>query len=682
MKICLISPPTVTEFSERKIVETEAIRLIASHAPMGVLSLAAVLEQHALEPQIVDLNRLYYEYVSNESTDTIGDTFCSFAADALRTIEADVFGFSTICSTYPLTLRLAQRVHESHPGSYIVLGGPQASVVDVATLEHFPFIDSIVRGEAEVTLIQLLDVLSSNSRFENLPGISYRNAGNVVRNPNAPVIEDLDSLPLPAFHLYPHLKDCYFAPLEAGRGCPFACSFCSTNDFFRRRFRMKSPQVLLQQMFAIKKEYGISSFELIHDMFNVDRKKVVSFCETVLGCGEKLSWSCSSRTDCIDDELISLMARAGCNRIFFGIDTGSDRMQAMIHKRLNLQEADARIHYAHRKGMEPTVSLITAFPEETKEDVRGTVRFFGESLRYEHAEIQFHLLAPLAETPITTQYKDQLVYDDIFSDISFQGWAQHPEDRDLIIAHRDIFPNFYGVPTPLGREFLRELREFVLRGMLKHRWLMLLLHRESGDLLSVFDQWQAWSVCERAKDGVVDTTRGYYTSDAFSDDLFRFIESGYEGENRHLLSTMVEIEKARRCFDTDAGPISESSMPETLALLSTELRPVVATDTRIVMVDADYKRIMRALKRRERLDHIPAQKVILVLVRDGEEIRIIQLNDLTYQLMKLCDGLHNVEEIATKFSSVGPSDVSPMKATIFGLTFLADKGLIETRLAA
>lgn len=679
MKICLISPPTVIEFGERKVERCEAVRLIASHAPMGVLSLAAVLEQQGLEPQVVDLNSLYYEYVSRERNGKTGQDFCSFASDALAGIVADVFGFSTICSTYPFTLRLAQRLRESHPGSYIILGGPQASVVDVATLQHFPFIDLIVRGEAEVSLRLLLDAISQNSSFEHLPGLSYRKGENVVRNPNAPVIEDLDSLPLPAFHLYPHLKECTYAPIEAGRGCPFTCSFCSTNDFFRRRFRLKSPDVLVQQMIGVKKAYGISSFELIHDMFTVDRKKVVSFCETVLRYDEELSWSCSARTDCIDDELISLMARAGCNGIFFGIDTGSDRMQAIIHKRLNLHDANARIHYANRKGIVTTVSLITAYPNETKEDLRGTVRFLGESLRYQHSQIQLHLLAPLAETPITTQYKDQLVYDDIFSDISFQGWEQDPQDRALIVAHRDIFPNFYGVPTSLDREYLRELREFILLGSLRHRWLILLLHRDSGDLLTVFDKWQAWLSRERAIGGAVDTTRSYYSSDDFSDDLFRFIRSGhYQSENPHLLRTMVEVEHSRLHARGDFTSLAEKDR-RSLHLGNIGAVPILASHARVVTVDADYKRLMKCLKRRERINQITARKMALVFVKHGEEIKIIQLNDLTYQLMKLCDGSHNVEQIASEFSAVGPSGVSPMKATMYGLTLLAGKGLIETQ---
>lgn len=685
MKVCLISPPTVTEFNERLVAESEALRLIAEHAPMGVLSLAAVLEQHGVRPEIIDLNRLYYQYMSSGERRQNGIGFSSYVNRALAGLSVDVFGFSTICSSYPLTLRLARDVRLSHPEATIILGGPQASVVDTPTLKTYPFVDLIVRGEAEETLPRLLDAISSKGAgLADLDGITYRNGLNVVRNPNAPVIEDLDSLPMPAFHLYPHIKDCSYAPIEAGRGCPFACSFCSTNDFFRRRFRMKSPQVLVEQMTSIKKSYGIDSFDLVHDMFTVDRKKVLSFCEAVERSGEDLYWSVSARTDCLDDEMISKMARAGCNGIFFGIDTGSERMQAIIHKRLDMAEAASRIKLTNRHGIKMTVSLITGFPEERKVDLQATIQFLGDSLRHQHADIQLHLLAPLAETPITTQYQEQLVYDDIFSDISFQGWEQDPEEREMIIAHREIFPNFYAVPTRwLDREYLREIREFILHGILRHRWLILLLHRDSNNLVSVFDEWKAWSVQARGAAGFVDGTRSYYNSQRFSHDLLRFVQTHYLNvmpTRPHLLSTMVEVEKAQLSFDENQNSARRRRTAQRHGLFeSMNAMPVVAGGARVILVSADYKRLIRALRRKERLDQIPAEQVALVLLKESDEIKIIQLNPTTYELMSLCNGLRTITEIAGEFSSGRSLGVSPIKASMYGLASLAQKGFIDIR---
>ncbi len=238
-RICLISPPTATDLEDRELAESEAVRLIAEEAPIGILTLAAVLERRGIAPRIVNLNRLYYEYLRGAENKI---DFCAFAARKLESELFDVFGFGTICSTYPLTIRIAREVKRAHPEAAIVLGGPQASVVDVQTLRAFGFLDVIVRGEAEETFPQLLSALAGDGRLDLISGITFRRRGEIVRNRDAPVILDLDELPMPAFHLYPELKDCRSVPLEIGRGCPFACTFCSTNDFFRRRFRLKSPR--------------------------------------------------------------------------------------------------------------------------------------------------------------------------------------------------------------------------------------------------------------------------------------------------------------------------------------------------------------------------------------------------------------------------------------------------------
>src|SRR5262249_22136673 len=149
-----------------------------------------------------------------------------------------------------------------HPDVPIILGGPQASVVDETTMESFPFIDFVLRGEADETLPQLIDALSTSVRtLTTVRGLTYRNAnGRIVRSDSAPVIENLDALPLPAFHLDPEIKERGVLHLELGRGCPFACTFCATNDFFRRNFRLKSPARMLQQMRCLKQRYGISNF--------------------------------------------------------------------------------------------------------------------------------------------------------------------------------------------------------------------------------------------------------------------------------------------------------------------------------------------------------------------------------------------------------------------------------------
>ena len=405
-----------------------------------------------------------------------------------------------------MTLRIAAEVKRAHPQSTVVLGGPQASVVDISTMRAYPSIDLVVRGEAEQTLPDLVDALAGHRPLAAIPGITFRRNedGEIVRNPAAPLVADLDALPFPAFHLFPDVRLCRHFPLELGRGCPFSCTFCSTNDFFRRNFRLKSPAQMIADMRRIRQTYGINSFELVHDMFTVDRKRVVAFCEALLESKRKnpedaFIWGCSARTDCVDEELIELMSKAGCRGIFFGIETGSKRMQKIIDKGLELNDSAERVRSCDKFKINTAVSLMAGFPDETMTDLRDTAAFFVDSLRYDHADPQLSILAPLAGTPISTQHKDALVLNDDVADMSYRGWRQDPEDHAMIAAHPEIFSSFYSAPLPhLDREFLKELRDFLLSGMRAFRQLLLGLHQDSGNVVDVFQQWQEWRTRERS----------------------------------------------------------------------------------------------------------------------------------------------------------------------------------------
>jgi len=530
MKVCLVGAPTANEFDNHAMSEADALRNIAEHAPLGVLSLAAVLEEQGLRPEVVDLNRLYYDFRRNHESNE--SDFSSFAASYFRERQFDFVGFGSVCSSYPVTLRIACEVKRQQPATVVAFGGPQASAVDVATLEAYTPIDLVVRGEAEQTLPQLLDALAQDRPLDDVPGITFRRDGKIVRNPDGGGITDLDSLPFPAFHLLPDMGMCRFMPLELGRGCPFACTFCSTNDFFRRRFRLKSPARMLEEMRRVKATYGIDTFELVHDMFTVDRKRVAAFCEALLASPDKFYWGCSARTDCIDEELIELMASAGCRGIFFGIETGSARMQKIIDKGLDLKHSAARVRSCSKSKIKTAVSLIVGFPEETQEDLRSTIGFFTDSLRCDHADPQLVILAPLAGTPIHKQHKENLFLEDADSDMSYRGWDQGPEEKKMIAEHSDIFPNFYSVPTPfLDHEYLKELRDFLLNGIKTARRLLLQLRLAGADMLYVFEEWRAWR--ESNKPGLTrDGLAAYYASDSFPYDLLEFVKMQYLAESK------------------------------------------------------------------------------------------------------------------------------------------------------
>src|SRR5262249_8971018 len=202
---------------------------------------------------------------------------------------------------------------------------------------------------------------------------------------------DLDAIPLPAYQLAGGLPRDTRAALELGRGCPYACTFCSTNDFFRRKFRLRSPARVLTDMRILATTFGVREFELVHDMFTIDRRRVVQFCDAMLASGEDFKWACSARTDCVDDELLSLMARAGCVSIFFGVEAGSAHIQKTINKHLDIESAMHVVDKAEDLGMRSTVSLITGFPEETDSDLRETLRMYAFSARHSRSSPQLNV---------------------------------------------------------------------------------------------------------------------------------------------------------------------------------------------------------------------------------------------------------------------------------------------------
>lgn len=265
MHCCLITAPTVTEFRSQGELLSEAVQLAASLPQLGILSVAAVLEGWGDRPHLIDANAAYLEY-ADEPGRLKADGFAEHLAETAVQSNADLYGFSSICSTFPLSIRVARAVKNLRPHAMILFGGPQASVVDAATLAAFPWVDFILRGEVEESLPSLLQELHRDYDFSQVCGLTYREGNTVKRNPNAPVIEDLDALPPPAYHLSNYLEKATSASIELGRGCPFSCTFCSTNDFFRRKFRLRSPARVLREMREIAAAYGIQHFELVHDV--------------------------------------------------------------------------------------------------------------------------------------------------------------------------------------------------------------------------------------------------------------------------------------------------------------------------------------------------------------------------------------------------------------------------------
>ena len=674
MDVCLITAPTAAEFRTPDEFSSAAVQAVSNEPQLGILSLAAVLEHRGDHCRIVNLNQLFFDHVNRPDA----RNFAAASSYVIAGTEADVYGFGSICSSYPLTIRIAEAVKLRRPASTVLFGGPQASVVDVHSLAAFPFIDLVLRGEAELTLPVLLNELERARRLETIPGLTYRHQDQIRRNPNAPVISDLDSLPSPAYHLTGELKGATIAALEMGRGCPFACTFCSTNDFFRRKFRLRSPERILRDMRAIAATYGIREFGLVHDMFTVDRRRVEAFCDAMLTSCEGFRWACSARTDSVDEELLDRMRRSGCTSIFFGVEVGSERMQKIIDKGLDPRRSKEIIDAAEALGIHTTVSLIMGFPEETRDDLRQTVGMFLHSVRCPQSTPQLNLLAPLAETPLYWKHRQELVLDELCSQMSHQGRNQDEADLKLIRRYPEIFPNFYLIPTPhLDRKTLIELREFALMALSRFRWLLCALDQASDDFLAFFDQWRAHRRSLHPALRGPDL-RHYYRTEQFRDEFLEFV-SRHPLSTTHTVAALLDYHGALRLSrQNETHPPRSDVLPIGARLRWTDI-PVCNEHTRVIELAYDLQLLIDALKRRadpvwdrgphfyvtredspgvDRLHHVSTWVGRLLSACDGQrtirevvdylwpQVRDLEESAREYALVELLRGIHAQELIA------------------------------------
>jgi radical SAM superfamily enzyme YgiQ (UPF0313 family) len=678
LQICLINAPSSAEFYDSVEFKDAEIRRATCSPQLGILNLAAVTERLGCVTTVYDPNRAFFHFADSAGEAQVSE-FAGVAARQIGAIDAEVYGFGSICSAYPLTLRIARLVKAIRPNATILIGGPQASVVAEPTLRAFPFVDFILRGEAEESLPIFLDELSGQQRLDQVPGLAYRSVWGIKLNPNAPVITDLDALPSPAYHLTGELRGARAATLELGRGCPFACTFCSTNDFFRRKFRLRSPQRVLDDMCAIEAEYGIKDFDLAHDMFTVDAKRVRAFCHHMIGAGKGYTWACSARTDCVDQELIELMAAAGCTGIFFGVETGSDRMQNVIDKHLDTRRAREIIDITERAGVRSTVSLITGFPEERWEDLRETIKIFMHAARTPNSKPQINLLAPLANTPVQLKYKTQMTLEPLCSDVSRQGRFQQAQDLELIKNFPEIFSNFYLLPTPdLDRALLLELREFLPMATYRFRWLLGAADQATTGILDLFVEWvdHRKSILPVA---VGPDLRHYYRTPAFQEDFIHFLRRHRAGKNPKLKTLIDFYERLAAAPSPDECRVTRAvELRDTEAVSMSDIA-IRKHRGRVIELAADLEVVIDTVKTCGEYRTSRRKHFYIVSQTETREHPGYEVSNCMANVLELCDGKQTVAQIMDRLTDEIP--VTPQSAQTYVYQALLEKARSEGLIA-
>jgi radical SAM superfamily enzyme YgiQ (UPF0313 family) len=481
-----------------------------SFAPIGLLSLAAALRKadSRVNCDIYDLNRRILT-----GAVPLGARLYEALAEDLALRRPDVVGFMTECDSYHHVLQICDELKKVLPDCYIVLGGPHASAVARQTMEKSAAVDAIVVGEGELTFPDLLASIGSDAR---IAGALRRVRGNIVEVGPRALVEPLDSLPIPAFDLYrPDNGEEMF--LEVGRGCPFQCEFCSTAPYWHRRHRVKSPQRILEEIHTVQRLFGTKRVHFTHDLFTTNQAWVKSVCNTLIDAGSPVAWTCSARTDTVDESLLILMKKARCSAIYFGLESGSERILREIKKDIPLSQSIEIIATCRRVGITPNAGLIVGFPSEDSASLRDTFAVYERILRLGCRPAHIFAFCPFADAAIYPKLKD-LACTGHFVDLPM-GRETDERNREIIASDQALYGSYFrpSLPAlldndPLALAALDEFSSLVEAAIAP----ALALSDVRGGLYEVFRAWLPWIQRHNRSRGAQPYRTGYGTAAIFA----------------------------------------------------------------------------------------------------------------------------------------------------------------------
>ncbi len=322
--------------------------------PLGISYIAAVLEEAGVEAAICDAQNL------KMNLREIGRE--------IEMLKPDIVAISCFTANYGEAQKVAELAKKIVPQAMTVIGGPHVSFTAGKTLRETPSIDVVVRGEGEQTMLELTQVVEGKISLAEVAGITYRFRGAVVNTPDRPVLDDLDSLPFPARHLWP---DKYIqrgmreVPIITSRGCPFGCVFCSTSRMAGPVFRARSPQNVVDELQHVVDDLYFDRFIFNDDTFTLDNERAIAICDAIVDRGLDITWACSARVDTVNKELLSRMSDAGCDMIYYGVESGNQEiLDRFIGKRITLEQARRAVKLTHEAGIVSVASYIIGFPGE------------------------------------------------------------------------------------------------------------------------------------------------------------------------------------------------------------------------------------------------------------------------------------------------------------------------------
>lgn len=402
-KIILINPNYYDDIFSHSKVRSAISR---GTTPLGLACIAASLIKDGHRVKILDLNL---------SANPDG-----FLQKTIKDYKPDFAGITSTTPVIKKAYHISNLIKETDKNIFVIVGGPHPSALPQEVLKESN-IDCVVRGEGDF----IFSSIANGSFFPDLPNISYKENGQIISSRiQDKVIEDLDQLPFPAYELFDINK--YSQPrissrraplgyLETSRGCYGRCIFCNKN-IHGYRMRMKSVGRVVDEMERMLK-LGFKEIHVIDDLFTADMNRAYAVCEEIIRRNLKFPWYPRGgvRVDRVNAKLLKIMKRAGCYRIPFGIESGSQRIIDIVGKNISLGRAQEAVSLAKQAGLETECYFMLGLPKESEEDLKQSIGF---AIKLDPDYVKFAITIPL---PGTKMFDDMAA----FGQIKTRDWDKY-----------------------------------------------------------------------------------------------------------------------------------------------------------------------------------------------------------------------------------------------------------------
>lgn len=296
---------------------------------------------------------------------------------AIKALDAELFGLSCWTANRRGVALAARCIRHHHPRAHVVIGGPHATPLATEMLAHYPEIDTVSLGESELQFMELVERLCEGKPTQGIAGTVFRDGDRIVKGPPRPAIHDLDTLASAHTYFDTHI-------FMTSRGCPWSCTFCGAETTWGRGFRGHSVPYVLDALEQALSRLSVKMLQIKDDTFTANKKRVLELCRGIRQRNLRFLWSCDTRVDVLNEELLREMRLAGCQRLSLGVETGSPTILANINKKITTQEICDAAAMAKKFGIQVRFYMMLGNRGETRQTFHETLDFLKQAKPHQY----------------------------------------------------------------------------------------------------------------------------------------------------------------------------------------------------------------------------------------------------------------------------------------------------------